>query len=98
MNDILEIQKLVREINYHNYRYHVLDAPIISDHEYDQLLIKLKQLEAAHPEAINPDSPTQRIGGIILEKFRKISHPAPILSLANAFSGRGSGEWCVWSS
>ena len=93
MNDILEIQKLIREINYHNYRYHVLDDPIISDHEYDQLLIKLRQLEAVHPEAINPDSPTQRIGGIILEKFRKISHPAPILSLANAFSDRDILDW-----
>lgn len=93
MNDISEIQKLIREINYHNYRYHVLDDPVISDQEYDQLMKKLKQLEATHPDAIKPDSPTQRIGGIILEKFRKVSHPAPILSLANAFSAEDILDW-----
>ncbi len=93
MNDYDEIQKLKQEINFHIYRYHVLDDPIISDLEYDRLLIRLKQLEDEHPEAITPDSPTQRVGGKISEKFSKISHPAPILSLANAFSTDEIMDW-----
>jgi DNA ligase (NAD+) len=93
MNDHDEIQKLKKEINFHIYRYHVLDDPIISDLEYDRLLIRLKQLENEHPEAITPDSPTQRVGGKISEKFSKISHPAPILSLANAFSADEIMDW-----
>lgn len=93
MDEYQEIQKLSQEINFHNYRYHVLDDPVISDLEYDQLVIRLRQLEAAHPEAVSPDSPTQRVGGPISDRFKKVSHPAPILSLANAFSGDEIRDW-----
>ncbi len=85
LNVKAEIKKLQQEINYHNYRYHVMDAPLISDYEYDMMIKKLRSLEGLHPELITPDSPTQRTGASPLDKFSKVSHPAPILSLANAF-------------
>jgi DNA ligase (NAD+) len=88
-----EIARLRQEINYHNYRYHVLDAPEISDYEFDQLLLRLKQIEVAHPELITPDSPTQRAGAVPAEKFAKVNHPAPILSLSNAFSDDDLRAW-----
>lgn len=79
-------EQLVEQINLHNYRYHVLDSPLISDAEYDRLMVELRALETSHPEWISPDSPTQKVGGQVLEKFTKVRHPQPILSLANAFS------------
>jgi len=88
-----QIEELRQQINYHNYRYHTLDAPIISDYEFDQLMNKLKELEAAHPELITPDSPTQRSGGQPLEKFRKVQHPMPVLSLANGFGRQDVLDW-----
>lgn len=84
-SEINEIIRLQKEINLHNYRYHVLDQPIISDYEYDLLIKKLRDLEALHPETITPDSPTQRAGAAPLDRFQKVRHPAPILSLSNAF-------------
>ncbi|MBP7689752.1 MAG: NAD-dependent DNA ligase LigA, partial [Thermoflexales bacterium] len=81
------------QINFHNYRYHVLDDPVISDVEYDRLLIELRQIEAEHPDWITPDSPTQRVGGLLSERFAKVAHPAPILSLANAFNGDDVRAW-----
>ncbi len=77
--------ELRRAIEYHNYRYHVLDEPVISDAEYDQLLRELEAIEAAHPELITPDSPTQRVGAAPAEKFEPAEHAVPMLSLANAF-------------
>jgi len=91
LRDRLEFLK--REINFHNYRYHVLDNPIISDYEFDQLLAELQQIEAQHPEWITPDSPTQRVGSHPVDKFVKVRHPAPVLSLANAF---GSQDVLAW--
>ncbi len=88
-----ELQDLRREINLHNYHYHVLDAPTISDYEYDQLVNCLRQLEAEHPEWVTPDSPTQRAGAPPSEKFTKVRHPGPVLSLANAFSGDDVRAW-----
>lgn len=88
-----ELEKLRAQINYHNYRYNTLDDPEISDYEYDQLFQKLKQLEAQHPELITPDSPTQRSGSQPLDKFRKVHHPSPILSLANAFGRAEAMDW-----
>lgn len=79
------IEILKREINYHNYRYYVLDNPIISDYEYDQLMKELIELEAQFPELITPDSPTQRIGAEPLEEFKKIRHLTPMISLGDAF-------------
>jgi len=87
------VEQLRREIGEHIYRYHVLSAPIISDKEYDALFAELQQLEAAHPELLTPDSPTQRVGGFISEKFEKVRHPAPILSLGNAFNGDDVRAW-----
>ena len=77
----------------HNFRYHVLDDPLISDVEFDKLLLRLREMEAAHPEWIAPDSPTQRSGAPPSDQFRKVSHPAPILSLANAFSEEDIKSW-----
>jgi DNA ligase (NAD+) len=87
------LAELREQVNFHNYRYHVLDDPVISDAEYDRLLNELKQIEAEHPEWITPDSPTQRVGGQVSERFAKVPHPAPILSLANAFSGDDVRDW-----
>ena len=87
------LTELREQINFHNYRYHVLDAPVISDAEYDRLLIELRQIEAERPAWITPDSPTQRVGGLVSERFAKVTHPAPILSLANAFSGDEVRAW-----
>lgn len=80
-----EIEKLVREINYHNYRYYVLDAPVISDEEYDRLYRRLRELEEKYGYVL-PDSPTQRVGAPALEKFEKVRHAEPMLSLDNAFT------------
>ncbi len=85
--------ELRQVINYHIYRYHVLDDPEISDYEYDQLVIELNQIEAAHPEWVTPDSPSQRTGAAPLEKFTKVRHPAPILSLSNAFNEQDVRAW-----
>jgi DNA ligase (NAD+) len=73
-------------INYHNYRYYVLDSPEISDAEYDQLMAELAELEAAYPELVTPDSPTQRIGAAPAAVFEPVKHRSRMLSLANAFS------------
>ena len=80
-----QLARLRREIEYHNYYYYILDSPIISDQEYDQLFLQLQKLEAAHPELSSINSPTQRVGAESQEKFRKIAHRAPMLGLANAF-------------
>ena len=70
----------------HNYEYYVMDAPVVSDAEYDRLIRRLKDIEAEHPELVTPDSPTQRVGGQPLAGFDKVTHAAPLLSLGNAFS------------
>jgi DNA ligase (NAD+) len=80
-----EIEKLIKDINEHNYRYYVLDAPVISDAEYDKLFRRLKELEENY-QYVLPDSPTQRVGAPPLDKFEKVKHTEPMLSLDNAFS------------
>ena len=80
-----EIERLVKELNEHGYRYYVLDRPVISDAEYDRLYRRLKDLEE-RSHYILPDSPTQRVGAPPLEKFEKVKHSEPMLSLDNAFS------------
>lgn len=87
------IQQLRVEINYHLYRYHVLDSPVISDAEYDALFRQLQQLEQAHPELVTPDSPTQRAGAPPVDMFRKVTHPVPVLSLMNAFNPDDLKAW-----
>src|SRR5690554_4272490 len=79
------INELRKELHYHNYRYHALDDPVISDAEYDKMLQELIQLETEHPELITADSPSQRVGHSPIEGFDTITHQAPLLSLSNAF-------------
>jgi len=86
-------EKLKTDIHAHNYRYHVLDAPIVSDVEFDRLLNELKQIEAEHPDWVTSDSPTQRAGAKPADRFEKVRHPAPILSLANAFGADDTRAW-----
>ncbi len=93
MNPEDRIQQLRRELNYHLYRYHVLDAPVISDADYDALYRELLDLETEHPELVTPDSPTQRAGATPSDMFAKVRHPAPILSLMNAFDADGLRAW-----
>ncbi len=90
---IRRVEALRREINYHNYRYYVLNSPVITDAEYDALMRELRELEAAYPELVTPDSPTQRVGAEPAEGFVRVRHPAPILSLDNAFSGDDLRAW-----
>lgn len=82
----VELEQLRSQLHYHNYRYHSLDAPEISDAEYDRLMQQLKNLEAEHPELITPDSPSQRVGATPLSEFVTVVHEMPMLSLDNAFS------------
>jgi DNA ligase (NAD+) len=79
------VEKLREEIEYHNYRYYILDQPEISDAQYDRLMRELEKLEEEHPELRSPNSPTQRVGAHPLEAFEIVRHTLPMLSLANAF-------------
>ena len=79
------IEKLRKEIEYHNYRYYVLDDPVITDADFDRLMNDLLALEAEHPALVTPDSPTQRVGAKPLKEFPEVRHTIPMLSLANAF-------------
>ena len=85
-NAAKRIEKLVAELNEHNYRYHVLADPAISDQDYDRLLAELQQLEEAHPDLSPPDSPAQRVGGETTSEFPTVRHAAPMLSLDNSYS------------
>jgi DNA ligase (NAD+) len=87
------MEELRQELNFHNYRYHVLQSPVISDYEYDHLLRELQDLEAQYPEFVAPDSPTQRVGAEPSERFVRVQHPSPILSLANAFNEDEVRAW-----
>ncbi|MFU8771983.1 MAG: NAD-dependent DNA ligase LigA, partial [Anaerolineales bacterium] len=87
------LKELHREIAFHDYQYFVLDNPIISDYEYDQLVKELRQIESEHPDWITPDSPTQRVGGKASERFEKVQHPTAILSLSNAFEESDVRAW-----
>ena len=91
--DQAEYLKLKQEIQFHSHRYYVLDSPVISDGEYDRLIDRLSQIEKRHPDWVRPDSPTQRTGGSPAEKFVKVTHPRPILSLANAFNDHDILSW-----
>lgn len=84
---------LREQLNYHNYRYFVLNDPAISDPEYDALLAELEQIEAAHPELITPDSPTRRAGSDLQPEFRKVRHPRLIGSLSKAFTEDEIRAW-----
>lgn len=87
------IQELRDILNENGYRYYVLDAPTMSDYEYDMLNRELEELEAAHPEEITPDSPTQRVGGKILQGFSPYTHEVPLESLQDVFDGQEVREF-----
>jgi DNA ligase (NAD+) len=87
------VEELRRDIQEANYEYYVLDAPTRSDAEWDRLLRELKEIEAAHPELITPDSPTQRVGAEPATQFEKVTHLAPMYSLDNAFSAKELVAW-----
>src|ERR687886_157480 len=86
-------EDLRQQINYHNYRYYVLDAPEIADAEYDRLMEELRAIEAEHPELQSPDSPTQRVGATPSEQFAVVRHGVPMLSLGNAFTPEALRAW-----
>ncbi len=86
MDHKTQVEQLRGALNEHNYQYYVLDAPTISDFEYDKMLRQLEELEAAHPELITPDSPTQRVGGKALDSFQQVTHRVPLQSLQDVFS------------
>ena len=88
-----KVEALRAQIEEHNYRYHVLDDPAISDSRYDGLVRELEKLEAEHPELVTPNSPTQRVGAAPLDGFQSVEHPVPMLSLNNAFSAGEVGEF-----
>ncbi len=88
-----EIEQLREKVRYHEYRYYVLDDPEISDAAFDRMMDRLKELEAAHPELITPDSPSQRVGGAPREGFQTVRHARPMLSLDNAFSYNALRDW-----
>jgi len=89
----LRVEELRSQIAYHNYRYFVLDAPEISDAEFDALMNELRELEARYPELITPDSPTQRVGAAPVEQLGIVEHRVPLLSLANAFNAGDLRNW-----
>ena len=80
------IKKLRDDLNYHNHLYYVMDKPVVSDHEFDKLMNTLIGLEKQYPEFFDPLSPTQRVGGSLLESFDSVKHLHPMLSLSNTYS------------
>ena len=93
MNASARIDELRRIIEQHAHHYYTLDAPTISDAEYDALIHELRRLEAEYPNLITPDSPTQRVGGTPLEAFGKVQHPHPMTSLVDAFTREEVQQW-----
>src|SRR3990172_1560619 len=89
----LAAEELRSQVNYHDYLYHVKDAPEISDAEYDELMRRLRAIEEHYPELITPDSPTQRVSGGPVEAFGVVQHREPLLSLANAFNFEALKAW-----
>ena len=88
-----QIDGLREQLRRHEYLYYVMDAPEISDAEYDRLMNELKALEETHPQLITPDSPTQRVGGKPREGFQKVTHSRPMLSLDNAYNEEELRDW-----
>ena len=91
----LRVEELREQLNYHLYRYHVLDDPEVSDAEYDELMNELRSLEERFPELITPDSPSQRVGATPADLFAPVEHRSPMLSLDNAFSHEELEAWAA---
>src|SRR6476620_86685 len=89
----IRAEELRAQIEHHNYRYHVLSAPEVSDAQYDELMRELSDIERRHPELLVADSPTQRVGGSATDLFAPVKHSARLLSLDNAFD---DGELDAW--
>jgi DNA ligase (NAD+) len=88
-----QIEQLRDELRHHEHLYYVLDAPVLTDAQYDALLNRLRALEAEHPELVSPDSPTQRVGGKPADGFQKVAHSRPMLSLDNAYNEEDLRAW-----
>src|ERR1700681_96617 len=88
-----KIEPRREKLRYHEHLYHVLDAPEITDAEYDAMMRELKALEEAHPELVIPDSPTQRVGGKPREGFVKVPHSSPMLSLEKGMNEEDRREF-----
>ena len=93
MDERQRIEQLRKELHEHNYRYYVLNAPVIGDEEFDMLMHELQDLEARHPEMADANSPTQRVGSDISTEFRQVAHRYPLLSLANTYSEEDIRQW-----
>ena len=93
MDERLRIEQLRRELHDHNYRYYVLNQPVIGDQEFDFMMHELQELEARHPELYDANSPTQRVGSDISTEFRQVKHRYPMLSLANTYSEEDVRQW-----
>ena len=93
MDEKLRIEQLRRELHDHNYRYYVLNQPVIGDQEFDFMMHELQELEARHPELYDANSPTQRVGSDISTEFRQVKHRYPMLSLANTYSEEDVRQW-----
>lgn len=89
-----EIKELREKLNENARLYYTLDASTMSDYEYDRLYRRLQELEAAHPEEITPDSPTQRVGDAVLNDFAEVRHPVPLESLEDVFDGDEVKGFC----
>ena len=87
------IAQLREELHAHNHRYYVLAEPVISDREFDALLDELAKLEEAHPEFADLTSPTKRVGGDLTDKFEKVAHKSPMLSLSNSYNAEEVAQW-----
>ena len=88
-----ELAALAAEIREHDRRYYLLDSPAIADTEYDRLMSRLKELEAAHPDLASPDSPTRRVSGGVGSDFKPVKHAVPMLSLDNAYEEADVLAW-----
>src|SRR5207244_1260977 len=87
------LQELRQQVRRHEYLYHVLDSPEVTDAQYDALFLELRELEEQHPDLVTPDSPTQRVGGEAGSQFAKVRHRSPMLSLQNAFDEAEIRAW-----
>ena len=93
MDEKQRIEQLRQQLHEHNYRYYVLNQPVISDQEFDLLMHELQDLESRHPEMADPNSPTQRVGSDLQDGFRQVTHKYPMLSLSNTYSEQDIREW-----
>lgn len=93
MDEIQRIKQLRSELHEHNYKYYVLNQPVISDEEFDVLMRELQDLEAGHPEMADPNSPTQRVGSDLNKEFEQVEHRYPMLSLSNTYSEQEVADW-----